>query len=172
MKLNIYLTNLGKYNEGQLVGKWIDVFNHEDWEDELESIGVKHGTEYEEYFITDVESDIDGLRDAIGEYTSLSEIVVLEEQLECIHEYDEDAFKAAIELWGLDEALETVGNLEFSYYPYIDDEYALGKMAVDEGLMGEIPSSISNYIDYDAVGRDWILTGDGGLTSMGYIERS
>ena len=44
-------------------------------------------------------------------------------------------------------------------------------MAVDEGLMGEIPSSIAKYIDYDAIGHDWILNGDGGLTSMGYIQR-
>ena len=48
--LNVFLTNLGKYNEGELVGKWVSL-PCDDIEAELEEIGV--GAEpYEEYFIT------------------------------------------------------------------------------------------------------------------------
>lgn len=53
-KMKAYITNLGKYNEGCLVGKWIDFpIDEDDFTSELESIGVKENTMYEEWFITD-----------------------------------------------------------------------------------------------------------------------
>ena len=58
----IYLTNLGKYNEGELVGKWIDLpISEEELEATLEEIGID-GEKYEETFITDYETDINGLK--------------------------------------------------------------------------------------------------------------
>lgn len=35
----VFITNLGKYNEGELVGKWLDL-PCDDLEEELASIGV------------------------------------------------------------------------------------------------------------------------------------
>ena len=48
--VNIYLTNLGKYTEGYLIGKWITLSTAINWKEELESIDVKDGTDYEEFF--------------------------------------------------------------------------------------------------------------------------
>lgn len=54
--LRVALTNLGKYNEGELVFKWLDLpATDEEIEQAFKSIGVAEGTEYEEYFITDYE---------------------------------------------------------------------------------------------------------------------
>jgi len=66
--LRVFITNLGKYNEGELVGKWIDLPAYDDQEivEALESIDVKNGTRYEEYFITDYE-----LPFQIEEYTNV-----------------------------------------------------------------------------------------------------
>ena len=61
--LKIFLTNLGKYNEGYLVGKWVEL-PCDDLETEMETIGVGEAP-YEEYFITDYESDF-GV--SIGEF--------------------------------------------------------------------------------------------------------
>ena len=58
MQMKIFLTNLGKYNEGELVGKWFDLPIY-DIEDALLEIGVAENTMYEEYFISDYSSDID-----------------------------------------------------------------------------------------------------------------
>ena len=75
--MKIYLTNLGKYNEGKLVGLWLKLpFTDEELNSALRSIGI--GTQYEEYFITDCENDF-GIK--VGEYESLS---VLNEVAKCI----------------------------------------------------------------------------------------
>lgn len=50
----IFLTNLGKYNEGLLIGKWVEL-PCDNLEEELEAIGVGK-VPYEEYFITDYEA--------------------------------------------------------------------------------------------------------------------
>ena len=80
--LNVYLTNLGKYNEGELLGKWVEVTTDTDWKEELKSIGVADNTEYEEYFITDLESNF-GLH--VNEYTSLQELNEIAEKIEEIN---------------------------------------------------------------------------------------
>lgn len=56
--LKIYLTNLGKYNEGYLVGKWVELpATDEELEEAKKEIGINQ--QYEEWFITDYESDIE-----------------------------------------------------------------------------------------------------------------
>lgn len=48
--LKIYIANLGKYNEGELVGKWVEL-PCEDLDEVLKEIEVVDGTAYEEYAI-------------------------------------------------------------------------------------------------------------------------
>lgn len=45
--LKIYIANLGKYNEGELVGKWVEL-PCEDLDEVLKEIEVVDGTAYEE----------------------------------------------------------------------------------------------------------------------------
>ena len=55
MSMEIFLTNLGKYVEGCLVGQWVKLPVPEDkLESVLKQIGIND--EYEEYFITDYET--------------------------------------------------------------------------------------------------------------------
>ena len=61
--LNIYLTNLGKYNEGELLGEWVELpITEEELYNVFDRIKICHddieycdecGNPYEEYFITD-----------------------------------------------------------------------------------------------------------------------
>ena len=54
--MKIYLTNLGKYNEGELVGEWVELpASQEELEKVFERIGINE--EYEEYFITDMRAN-------------------------------------------------------------------------------------------------------------------
>ncbi|MDP4468691.1 antirestriction protein ArdA [Staphylococcus hyicus] len=53
-KSRIYVTNLGKYNEGEPIGQWLDLpASKKDFEKVLNNIGI--GKIYEEYFISDWE---------------------------------------------------------------------------------------------------------------------
>ena len=53
--ISIYLTNLGKYNEGELVGEWVELPVDDNFEQAFQDIGIND--EYEEWFITDYETD-------------------------------------------------------------------------------------------------------------------
>lgn len=52
----VFITNLGKYTEGKLVGKWLDLPCNNITE-ELKSIDIRPNSKYEEAFITDYEND-------------------------------------------------------------------------------------------------------------------
>ena len=62
--MEAYVTNLAKYTEGQLVGKWLEFpIDEDDFIKELESIGV---SEDEEWFITDYDSEKGKPYEALG----------------------------------------------------------------------------------------------------------
>lgn len=72
--LEAYVTNLGKYNEGYLVGEYLSFpTTAEEVQALLKRIGID-GVRYEEIFITDYETDIPGLYDCLGEYESIDEL--------------------------------------------------------------------------------------------------
>ena len=77
-EMKVYIANLGKYNEGELVGAWftppIDI------EEVKEVIGLNG--EYEEYAIHDYELPFE-----IGEYESIEEINRLCEMVSELPEY-------------------------------------------------------------------------------------
>ena len=76
--MRIYIANLGKYNEGELVGAWFTP--PVDFEEVKERIGLND--EYEEYAIHDYE-----LPFAIDEYTPIEEVNRLCEMVEDLPEY-------------------------------------------------------------------------------------
>ena len=61
-----FVTNLGKYNEGQLVGEWVKFpTTVEEMQEVFKRIGIN--AEYEEIFITDYDVDIPHLYEKLGE---------------------------------------------------------------------------------------------------------
>ena len=69
-----YITNLGKYAEGQLVGETLKFpATTEEVQSLLKNIGVD-GVRYEEFFITAFDGDVMGLYDYLTEYESLDEL--------------------------------------------------------------------------------------------------
>ena len=74
----VYIANLGKYNDGYLVGAWFTFPIDE--EDVKEKIGLNE--QYEEYAI----NDTDNLPLAIGESVSIEELHEWYEMIEEIHD--------------------------------------------------------------------------------------
>ena len=69
-----YITNLGKYNEGELVGETLKFpTTTEEVQALLKRIGVD-GVRYEEFFITSFDGDVLGLYDYLTEYENLDEL--------------------------------------------------------------------------------------------------
>jgi len=169
--LKAFITNLGKYNEGALVGEWISFpITQETLTAVLNRIGI--GPEYEEYFFTDYECEVDGVYDVLGEYENVRELNYLGHSLNELG-CDQSAFEAALSDHGarsIKELINLAGNLELFYYvPDIRTKSDLGEFLVDNDFL-EVPEHLVNYIDYEAVGRDHLLDGGGALTDCGYVE--
>lgn len=153
--LKIALTNLGKYNEGCLVYKWLDLPATEDEIQEAkDAIGINE--EYEEWFITDYETDIEGLK--VDEYEDLEFLNQLIEQYEDLDEYDQKAVQAIMEANGcdLEDALGIFHDGNYCFYPSCDSLEDLAYEMVEEGLFGNLKDmgNLVNYIDYERLGRD------------------
>ena len=150
MDTRIYLTNLAKYNEGRLVGKWVDLpLTDEDLTRELhEVLG-----DDEEYFITDYESPI-----KIAEYENLVEFNNFVLQLEELDEYDQQKILYLIHVIGCTrkEALDKYEDVIF--YPDITLEDVAIEL-VEEGIFGSLADTIKGYIDYEKLARDLSIGG-------------
>lgn len=156
--LRIYLTNLGKYNEGELVGEWVELpCTSEELDAVKERIGIN--AQYEEWFITDYETDIEGIE--VGEYSNIDELNELAEQLEGFDEYGMKAIQAMLlDGYTFNEAIEKVDNGEYYYYPNCDNMTDVAYYIVEEDcLLSDVPENIARYFDYEAYGRDLGIEG-------------
>ena len=154
--LKIALTNLGKYNEGELVYKWLELpASQEEIDETLEAIGID-GVVYEEYFISDYETDIENLE--VKEYENIDYLNQLIEEYESLDTYDQEVVQAIIEAHGcdLEDAMGILRDGNYSYYPGCHSLEDLAYEMVEEGLFGDPKqmANLVNYIDYERLGRD------------------
>lgn len=174
--LSAFITNLGKYTEGELVGKWVDFpITNEELQEVLQEIGID-GIRYEEIFFTDYESDITGLTACLGEYESIRLLNCLAMKLE-ESDCDTDELVAMIEYGEYTNIIEELITLLDNTDCYmvchdIQNDFDLGYHLIEEmGLLQEWRASgnpLANYIDYEAYGRDVRLEQSGVLTENGY----
>jgi len=176
----IYIANLGKYNEGELVGGWIDLpFAEEELHKLFVKIGLgqmvdgeyEHGIEidgivYEEYAIHDYETDIPDYK--IEEYENLEDLNGLIERIEDLDEYEYKCFCAYREATQKDIE-HCLDQTEYGNVVLYEDCNSLADLAeqfADEGLFGDTKEmgDLVNYIDYEALGRN--------LGFDGYVETS
>ena len=161
--IKAYVTNLGLYNEGYLVGEWV-TFPIDEEEQEKLFERIKIDETHEEYFITDYESDIDM---KIGEYTSIDTLNEMAEMLETVDDYEEEIIKALIsEGYSLEDAIGKKDDVivfnNCSTMAEVAEQYA------DEtGLLDSIPENLRYYFDFEAFGRDMSYEGQFIFTDNG-----
>ena len=172
--LEAYVTNLGKYNEGYLVGEYLAFpTTTEEVQALLKRIGID-GVRYEEFFITDYETDIPGLYDCLGEYESIDELNYLAELLDGLNKGEMEVFTAAVEhgehTGSVKELINLTQNLDcYDYYPGVTDDETLGHIYVEDIAAIEVPDHLLPYFDFEAYGRDIRLEEDGHYTKDGYV---
>ena len=163
-----FITNLGKYNEGELIGKWIEFpISDDELQQALKEIGCKyvdengkeHNLSYEEFFFSDWECEIPF---GFGEYPDLEEVNEFAERVEALKEYEQDVLKVILEehTSDVDEALRIVEN--DSYITWWDCDCMADvaeRMAAEFGDLNDVPERLQCYIDYEAWGRDLDLEG-------------
>ena len=175
-----FITNLGKYNEGTLVGEWVKFpTTAEELKKVFERIGIgakdDFGQTYEEWFITDYDCYVDGLYDLLGEYANLDELNYLASKLDDMSQDEYERFQAAMEIGdhtgSIQELINLTENLDcYDVYPDIHDHDDLGRYYIEELDAMQVPEHLRNYIDYEAYGRDIALEESGQFTDLGYVR--
>ena len=175
-----FITNLGKYNEGELVGEWVKFpTTAEELKEVFKRIGIGQrddfGQPYEEWFITDYDCYVDGLYDKLGEYENLDELNYLASKLDEMGESEYAQFQAGMEMGdhcgSLQEIINLTENLDcYEIYPNIEDYDDLGRYYIEELDAMQVPEHLQNYIDYEAYGRDVAMDENGSFTDQGYVR--
>lgn len=175
-----FITNLGKYNEGELVGEWVKFpTTSEELQKVFERIGIgskdDFGNPYEEWFISDYDCYVDGLYEKLGEYENLDELNYLASKLDELDDHDYNHFQAAMQISDYTGSIKDVINLidnldKYEIYPGVESNADLGHYYIEELGMMEVPDYLADYIDYEAYGRDVAINEMGQFTDYGYVR--
>ena len=158
----VYVGTYGKYNEGSIYGAWLNPGDYDTYEDFMKACGELHKDEpsgQREFMFQDYENLPRNL---------YSESYFSKAAFAYCKAYDEaadpDALEAYAELfeieedWDADDIFEDFNEkYRGEYEGYTDLAYAM----VDElGLLNDMPSTLQNYFDYEAYGRDLMFDFD------------
>lgn len=171
-----YITNLGKYNEGELVGETLKFpTSPQEVQALLKHIGVD-GIRYEEFFITSFDGDVLGLYDYLSEYENLDELNHLACLLSELDQGELEKFEAVIDSGehtsSVADLINLTQNLDcYELHPGVDDEETLGRLYVDDMETLVVPDHIKPYFDYEAYGRDVSINENGHFAPGGYVTK-
>lgn len=172
--IEAYVTNLGKYNEGELASELLKFpTTREEVQNVLKRIGIDN-IRYEEIFIADYDGDLPELNACLGEYESIDELNHLACLLSELDKSDLEKFEAVVasgeHTSGAGELINLAENLDcYDFYPGVDDDETLGRIYAEDMDMIEIPENLRDYFDYEAYGRDMRINEDGSYVKGGFL---
>ena len=185
--LNVWIGNLGKYNEGELVGDWLNLpvskkeletFLKEKvglqlTQEEVDKALAKDGVCYEEYMINDYETD---LPIKVSEYSNLTMLNLLALASEKVNNME--AVEAYIDAQSTDDIEEIINVMlqeddipfynyeEMAEYLSNEDKYGISK-AIMTGLQDVLDEhNVADYFDYERYGANDDVT----LSDSGYLD--
>lgn len=174
--IDVWIGNLGKYNEGELVGGWLKLPKTNEEINQFLKEVVKLDEEYEEYMINDYATD---LPLHIGEYENLKNLNLIATIAENVTEME--AIEAYVDSQG-EMTLEELANLmeqedDIGYYrfssgnEYMSSEEKMGyEMAESTGIIDTLRRmGIEDFFDFESYGRSW-ENGDITIMEDGYID--
>ena len=152
--LKIFISNLKEYNNGKIIGEWVSL-PHEGLEEILDKIS-NNGKD--ELFISDYETDINGLK--ISEYEDILQLNEIAEEIEEMREDELIALQAYLEEYNMEQALEEVRQGNYRIYYNCDNMEDVAYQVVNDcGLLDGVPEEVKIYFDYEAYGRDMEING-------------
>lgn len=161
--MQVYIANLGKYNEGELVGAWFSFPIDE--EEVAEKIGLN--AEYEEFAIHDYEAPFPiNEDDSIDHLNHLYDLI---QEIEGTPIYED--LQEILRTWfkDVEELLEH--HEEIICYPDCESMRDVAEHYIEEtGILNALPENMRYYFDYQALGRDMEIEGNYLVTSHGVFE--
>ena len=168
-----FITNLEKYNEGELVGEWVKFpTTAEELKKVFDRIGIGQKDSFKQAYYA---CYVNGLFDKLSEYENLDELNYLASKLDEMSQDEYARFQAAMEAGdhsgSLQEIINLTGNLDcYDLRPSIQNYDDLGRYCIEELDAMQVPEHLRNYIDYEAYGRDVAMGESGRFTNLGYIR--
>ena len=169
-----YITNLGKYAEGQLVGETLKFpATTEEVQSLLKNIGVD-GVRYEEFFITAFDGDVMGLYDYLTEYENLDELNHLAHLISELDSDEIETLEAVLNKGdhtsSVADIINLVHNLDcYELHPGVTDDETLGRIYVEDMELLDVPDNVLPYFDFEAYGRDMRINEGGHFAPGGYV---
>jgi antirestriction protein len=173
--IKAFITNIGKYNEGELEGAWHKFpTTPEALAQTFENIGVDFNR-YEEWFITSYETSVKGL--SINEFESLDELNYLANKIDNLEEWDVEHLQAALRYDLGFNVTDTINLLEennlecYNVLYDVESEYDLGYYIIEESgkFNTDNMGKLAGYLDYESYGRDVSINEGGRFTDKGYV---
>ena len=164
--LKVYISSLASYNNGRLVGEWVEL-PCVNLAEQIQAVLLegqrvcKDALPHEEFFITDFEWEDDGMGKAysVSEHSDPYKLNEVAEELSNLEEFERLQVQFLLyEGYEFEYALQN--HEDVTIYDYrssnsFKDVYELlAEDLVDEGCFGDIPANLTYYIDYSAIGRD------------------
>ncbi len=168
------MTNLGKYNEGQLAYERLQLpTDAETVQAALQKIGID-GIRYEEIFIADYDGSMPQLYEHLGEYESIDELNHLACVLSELSQDELAVFEAVMDSGEYTGSVKDLINLaqnldSYNFYSDIHTEEELGRLYIQDFGAAQVPEHLIDYIDYEAYGRDVRINEDGHFAPGGYV---
>lgn len=165
MVVRLFLTNLGMYNDRNLIGKWIDIDENstmDDFEEDFKEIGINE--EYDEFFITDYEAPFE-----IGEYENLQSIIDKCKKCDEIikrNSISEEVLKSLLQEYDIEDFV----NADIYLHSGVFSMAEVAEEYVSECYNLDKTGHLAYYIDYEKLGRDMALEGYFVETKEGMVE--
>jgi len=158
MEFRVCIVDLDAYNRGEFEAEWISLPTSFE---NLQDIVMRHTnggkTDYAIYdYMTDLAVEIDKDTDVF----KLNELV---ERLCSLEEWELEVVEAYLEATGgtLGEAVRCVETGAYDIYE-ARDEAELGYYVVERTPFGaDVPEELRDYLDYEAIGRDFAFVSNG-----------
>lgn len=163
--LKIFISNLRKYNEGQIIGEWVSL----PCEGLEEVLGKISNNGNDELFISDYETDLSSLK--IGEYEDILQLNEIAEEIKGMYDDEIIALQAYLEEYNMEQALEEVRQGNYRIYYNCDNMEDVACQVVNDcGLLDGAPEELKVYFDYEAYGRDLDIEGTFTQVNDAFVE--
>jgi len=168
MDFRVYVANLREYNEGKLVGEWLELpMDTTELREKLDNL-LNEGED--DYAIHDYENDL-GIR--IEEYADIETLNSIAWDLFDLDEIEYLAVGAYLEHVNpnLKEAIKAVQDGDFCVWNDCHDYTDLGYILADyyQYELARLPELIKCNIDYEGIGRDYAESEAGGFYGGSYF---
>lgn len=162
--LKICLTNLGKYNEGELVFTTLPLpFSEDELAEALKKIGINE--EYEEFFISDYEYDHLKYLE-IGVYEDIHRLNELAEMLVDLHHSVLEELDLVMDdihgKYSVDDFIFELENGIKDKYTVlygVEDLYDLGVILIDDLCYADVAEAIRPYFNFGKYADDYLDDG-------------